>query len=98
MAINDTAKRQANAVNAVNAVRQLLQAINMLQDLANERAKFVNPFVDADFSAMPAIQHMNAAAIGALYDFVVNGASGVQTWLTDAGNGNRNLQTIEQIR
>lgn len=93
----DSVHRQNNANAAVIAVRDLLDAMNRLNALAVGRSKFVNPFVDSDFTG-GGLSHINAAMMGSLYDFTVNSATGIMAWYADAANGGRNQQNLEQIK
>lgn len=102
MAADNTAQRQAVALAAIAAAGQLVDAIYTLEKLADERAKFVNPFVDSDFAGVTGLTQCTAAMIGTLFDFVLDPTqaqnNGLVKWYLDVANGGRNIQTLNQVR
>ena len=103
MATDNTAQRQDVARAAIAAATALTDAFYALGKLADERARFSSPFVDADFTGVAGLTQCNAAMIGTLFDFVLDptgasGNNGLVKWFGDAGNGGRNEQTLLQIR
>lgn len=94
MAQDETLKRQNMERNTIIYVTQLLTALNGLADIQSERSKLVQDFQAADFSPSD-LTHLTAAQIGTFYDFCL---PTFQATLTDAGNGGRNIQIMQQIR
>jgi hypothetical protein len=91
---DNTAQRQNVASKAVVAATQLVDALNTLLALSDQRSKFVSPFVDADFAGTANTQ-LTAGMMGTLFDFVV---PSLNTNYLDAANGNRNKQILLQVR
>lgn len=94
MAGDNTAQRQNLASKAVAAVTQLTDALYELQQLSDQRAKFLNPFLDSDFTGTANAQ-LTAAMIGVLFDAVL---PSLLTNYQDAPNGGRNEQILLQMR
>jgi hypothetical protein len=94
MAQDITAKRQNVASRAVAAATQIVDALNVLLELKDERAQFNGDFQDSDFAGT-ALKQLTAAMVGTLFDFVV---PSLQTNYLDAGNGGRNKQILLQVR
>jgi hypothetical protein len=94
---DNTVQRQNVASSAVQLVTQIVDAIYELQKLHDQRSKFVNPFVDSDFTTTgPSnINQLTAAMIGTFFDFVY---PSLNTNFLDAGNGGRNQQIMLQMR
>lgn len=96
---DSSAKRQNIASKAVAASTAIVDNLNVLLELKDERAKLVDPFVDGDFTGT-ALKHLTAAQIGVLFDFVV---PALQTTYLDTNvpastNGGRNQQILLQMR
>lgn len=96
-------KRRNNARAAVAAATELVDSMNILFELAKERAQFGSDvFADSDFAGVIDLQHLTPGMLGSLYDFVIGNvsaqASGISTWFVDAGNAGRNTQLLLQVR
>jgi len=94
MAQDLTAKRLNVASKAMTAATQLVDALNVLLELKEERAVFGGDFQDSDF-ASTALKHVTASMVGTLFDFVV---PSLNTNYLDAGNSGRNKQILLQMR
>lgn len=94
MSQNLVPKRQNIARNAIDLSTQLVNAINGLLALKDERAKLGQDFQDTDFVGT-GLEQCTAGMIGTLFDFVV---PSLQTNYEDAGNGARNKQILLQVR
>lgn len=88
-------KRVNMATNTIIYVTQFLDAINHLNDIQIERSKLVTDFQDSDFTSSTNLNHLTAAQVGVLFDFVL---PAFQTTLADTGNSGRNIQILNQIR
>ena len=96
---DNTLQRKMVATQAVRAVTALADALYELVQLADQRARFISPFADSDFtSGNPTsvdLSQLSAAMVGTLFDFVL---PSLQTWYADTGNDRRNQQILLQMR
>jgi hypothetical protein len=93
MAQDLTTKRQTIINNAMVASADLVDALNKLLVLKEQRAELDQDFQEADFIA--GLNHATAAMMGTLFDFVV---PSLQTNYLDVANGGRNQQILLQVR
>ena len=89
-----TQKKINLATNSVFYATQLVDAVNSLRELANERTNLSTPFQDSDFVGTQN-SHLTAQIIGTLFDFVV---PSYETNYTDQANGGRNENILLQMR
>jgi hypothetical protein len=87
-------------VKAMNASVALVDALNTLLELKEQRGKFEADFQDTDFQSNGSTKHLTAAMMGTLFDFVV---PALQTTYLDTSvpastNGGRNQQILLQVR
>lgn len=94
MAQDLTTKRIHVAEKAVTACQNIVDALNVLLELKDERSKFAQDFQDGDF-LRDNLMHITPGMIGTLFDFVV---PSLQTNYTDTDNGGRNKQILLQMR
>lgn len=94
MAQDILAKRLNIAAKAVAASTQIVDALNTLLALKDERAKLTQDFQSADFDNSN-LKHLTAGMIGTLFDFVV---PSLETNYIDTANGERNKQILLQVR
>lgn len=93
-AIDQVAKRQNITRKAITACQQIVDDLNILKQLKDERA-VSGDFVDTDFSSVPDLVHLDAGTVGNLFDFVV---PSIDTNYLDAANGNRNKNILLQMK
>lgn len=93
MAQDLTTKRQTIINNAMAASTELVDALNKLLVLKEQRAELDQDFQAADF--VSGLDHATAAMMGVLFDFVV---PSLQTNYLDVANGGRNQQILLQVR
>lgn len=94
MAGDNTKQRQNVASRTVDAITKLTDAYYVLQQLLDQRNKFVDPFVDEDFTGT-ANGQLSAAILGQFFDFVI---PSLLANYQDSANGGRNEQIMLQMR
>lgn len=93
-AVDQVARRQAIARKSMVACQQIVDALNVLKELKDERGVLGN-FVDSDFSTTTDMIHLDAATVGTLFDFVVGS---LDTTYQDVPNSGRNKQILLSVR
>lgn len=93
MAQDLTIKRQKIAESAMSASAQIVDALNTLLVLKEQRAKLDQDFQESDFVA--GLNHVTPNMMGTLFDFVV---PSLQSNYLDVPNGGRNQQILLQVR
>lgn len=93
MAQDLTNKRKNLANNAITHAERLVDALNALVNLRQERGELAVDFQDPDFAG--ANIHITPGMMGTLFDFVV---PSLLSNFQDAANGGRNEQILLQVR
>lgn len=91
----DLKNKKKKIINsAIQSSMQLVDALNNLSNLKEERNKLSEDFQDTDFSD-DELLHATAGMIGTLFDFVV---PSLLTNYLDEANIGRNKQILLQVR
>lgn len=87
-------KRNGIAEKGIIYATQLVDALNGLKNLREERQKLGADFQDSDFVGTD-LAHVSAGQLGTLFDFVV---PSLDANYQDVANGERNKQILLQVR
>lgn len=92
-AVDQSEKRRNIVRQAEIADKQIVDGLNTLKELRDERIVSGN-FLDSDFSSTTDLVHLDSTTVGILFDFVV---PNLDANYQDAANGGRNKQILLQV-